>query len=318
MDPERLARLSFGQTGCVVRYGYLVHTWGRQDRLGAGGSETKPYFTHFLFKAVEEGKLPSINSKVIDFEPRLKTLNPNLGYKDREITWAQMAMQTSCYGVEDRPGTAFDYNDFNMALFGDTLFFKVFGATSWKEVTEKVLRPNLTEPMQWEDKQEYDENGRLRLSARDQCRFGLLYLRKGKWKDRQLLSAEHVATIVGSSVPGKFPRTKGTPAELIPGQRRMGNFSGGMNQTEHYGSYSFAWWTNGIMRDGRRRLPDAPPDLHGCEGGNAEVFSGMFVFPSLELIVAWRNAPRGESTNSTVNGFFKQLLDAIQTSKDTR
>ena len=311
MDGEKLSSLAFGHAGCIVRYGYMIKTWGNPASTSAGGSEVKPFFTHFLFKAVEEGRLRSENALVSDFEPRLKSLNPALGYKDRRITFGQMARQISCYGVQEAPGTAFDYNDFNMALFGDTLYFKVYGATSWQEVTERILRPKLTAPMQWQDNQAYDIHGRLRVSLRDDCRFGLLYLRHGKWNGRGLLRARDLHKIVNSSLPGSFPRTKGVPADLIPGQRRMGDFQGGINQTDHFGSYSDAWWTNGITREGKRRLPDAPPDLYGCEGGNSEVFSGMFVFPSLDLIVAWRSALRGD-TNVTVNGFFKTVLSAVK------
>lgn len=315
LDPEKLSRLSLGRHGCIVRYGYMVKTWGDPTFLGPGGSETKPFFTHFLFKAVEEGRLPSIHDKVVDFEPRLRFLNPDLAYKDREITWAQTAMQTSCYGTRDRPGTAYDYNDYNMALFGDTLYFQVYGAASWDEVTEKILRLKLTLPMQWEDNQAYDHHGRLRTSARDHCRFGLLYLRKGKWKDRQLLSAENAAKIVGSSLPGPFPRTEGIPAQVIPGQRTMGDFGGKINQVDHGGSYSFAWWTNGITREGKRYFPDAPPDVFGCRGGSPEIFHGMVVFPSLDLIVAWRRASKGEDQTKTLNRFFKELMAAVTVRK---
>ena len=36
------------------------------------------------------------------------------GFKDRDITWRHMANQVSCYEIGAKPGTAFDYNDWQM------------------------------------------------------------------------------------------------------------------------------------------------------------------------------------------------------------
>ena len=36
------------------------------------------------------------------------------GFKDRDITWRHMANQVSCYEIGAEPGTAFDYNDWQM------------------------------------------------------------------------------------------------------------------------------------------------------------------------------------------------------------
>jgi len=40
--------------------------------------------------------------------------------------------------------------------------------------------------------------GRLALSWRDFARFGLLYLRHGKWRDKQLLDSERVEMAISS------------------------------------------------------------------------------------------------------------------------
>jgi hypothetical protein len=300
MDSERLHSVVFGQAGCIIRYGYMVHTWGDLTDRSAGGSDIKPVFSHFLLKAVEEGLVPSIDAKVVDFEPRLASLNADLGHKDRDIAWVHMANQVACYGTQERPGTVFDYNDLNMALFGDTVFFKIYGATSWDDANEKVVVPKLTGPMQCEDHPAgFDHHGRLPFSVRDHCRFGLLYLRKGRWGDQQLISPEHADMAVNSNLPGWFPRSQGVRSEVIPNQRTMGDFGGGINQTAHCGSYSFAWWTNGTNREGVRRMPDAPPNLYGCEGGSWTHFSGMYVMPSSELIVCWHSAPRTDAPIDT-------------------
>ncbi len=127
MDVKRLDafRDYIGGRGCVVRHGYMVYTWGDQTRRQDVASACKPVIAHFLFKALEGGKLANLDEPVVRWEPRLNGLNPDLDFKDRLMTFRHMATQTSCYGVQEKPGTAFDYNDWQMALFWDTLFLKV-------------------------------------------------------------------------------------------------------------------------------------------------------------------------------------------------
>ena len=89
MDPAGLKAFSdlVGGRGCVVRHGSLVHTWGDAAKRGDVASACKPWFSHFLFKALEDGKLESVDERVaVRWEPRLNVLNADLGFKDREIT----------------------------------------------------------------------------------------------------------------------------------------------------------------------------------------------------------------------------------------
>ena len=111
----------------VVRYGAMVHTWGDAAKRGDVASAAKPWYTHFLLKALEDGKIKSLDAKVRLLEPRLAYLNKHLRYHDSLITWRHLANQTACYGVTEAPGTAFCYNDWQMALFWDLLFVRVFG-----------------------------------------------------------------------------------------------------------------------------------------------------------------------------------------------
>ena len=39
----------------------------------------KPTFVHFLMLALERGYIRSVDEPVAEWEPRLRTLNPNLG-----------------------------------------------------------------------------------------------------------------------------------------------------------------------------------------------------------------------------------------------
>lgn len=298
-----------GGRGCIVRYGYMVYAWGDVAKRADVASACKPVLAHFLFKAIEEGRIGSLDDQVSKFEPRLKDLNADLGYKDRNITWRHLVNQISCYGVQERPGTAYDYNDYNFALFFDSLMLKVYGST-WETVDADILHPKLTDHLQCEDNPTFmafgtgDRPGRLGISVRDFARFGLLYLRKGNWKGMQLILPDHVAVAVATPLPNSIPRTAGKDAEMIPGQRSGG---GGKNQTDHMGSYSFMWWTNGVDRDGKRHWPDAPLDAYGAFGHGGP--RAMVVLPGYDLIISWNDADI--KSRDKENQVLKLLVESV-------
>jgi hypothetical protein len=192
--------------------------------------------------------------------------------------------------VRERPGEAFDYSDYQIALFADTLFLRVWGAT-WETVDDDVLHPMLTDLLGCEDRPTltafgvHDRPARLAISVRDFARFGLLYLRHGEWNGVRVIRAEHVARATTSAVVPDLPRTTGEQAEMIRGQRSLG---GGNNQTDHFGSYSYAWWTNGVDRTRARHWPAAPPDTYGAFGHGG--IRAMVILPSLDLVVSWNDA----------------------------
>lgn len=273
-----------GGRGCVVRYGYMVYTWGDQSRSADIASAVKPVISTLLLFAVQEGKIRSVDDKVADFEPRLKTLNNG---KDADITWRHLASQTSGYGLAEPPGKAYAYNDYALALYYDVLIQKVF-----KENGTYVLKTRLADVLQFEDSYTFnafgpnDRPGRLAISVRDFARFGLFYLRGGKWKGKQVLKPDLIKLAISSPVPADTPLTSGEDAEMLPNQRTLG---GGKNQTPiGPGYYSFNWWINGTDKAGRRLFVDAPPDTYVASGHGGRRM--LWVIPSLDLIVSWNDA----------------------------
>jgi hypothetical protein len=295
LDAAKLKTFSdyAGGRGCVTRYGYMVYSWGDPAMAGDVASACKPFFSHFLFKAIEDGKVAGLDERVIKYEPRLGRINEALGFKDRLTAWRHVATQTSCYQLTEKPGTAFCYNDYQMALFCDTLFLRVYGA-SYDTVDKKVLRPLLAGPLGCQDNPTMmafgpkDRPGRVAVSPRDFCRFGLLYLRQGKWGEAQLLDEQYAVTAVTSPLPAALPRAKGQAAEVIPGQRTLGSKNVPDNQCPHHGSYSFLWWMNGVDEKGRRLWPGAPDDAFGAFGHGGP--RAMVVIPSLDLVLSWNDA----------------------------
>ncbi len=310
---------SIGGRGCVVRAGQLVYTWGDATRPGDVASAVKPWFTHFLLRAIEDGRIPSLDQRVLEWEPKLATLNTNLGSKDANITWRHLANQTSCYGLTERPGTAFCYNDWQMALFVDLLFGKVYG-TAWKEVDTKVLHPLLTDLLGCEDHPSLtafgaaERAGRLAISPRDFARFGQLYLQGGNWHGRQLIGNDLATMAISSPLPAFLPRAGMEAADMLPGQRTLGSQRIPDNQTEHFGSYSWLWWVNGMEKNGNRHWPSAPPDLFAALGHGG--IRGMAVFPSLKLIVSWNDTNTDSPTKE--NEAFRVLLQAVRETHQER
>jgi CubicO group peptidase (beta-lactamase class C family) len=205
-----------------------------------------------------------------------------------------MANQTSCYGVVEKPGTAFDYNDWHMALFWDALFTRVYGVAP-EVVDEKVLRPLLTDRIGCQDEPTLlafgaeDRAGRMAISPRDFARFGQLFLHQGTWEGDELLKPELIRRLVSEPLPADLPRAGQEAAAMLEGQRSIGSRQIPDNQCEHEGSYSWLWWINGVNREGECRWPDVPVDVFSALG-HRNGMRGMAVLPSQDMVVSWNDS----------------------------
>ena len=217
-----------GGRGFVVRFGYMAYSWGDTSRRQDIASAHKAINSYFVFKAMEEGRITNLDDRVADYASCLTNINSDLGYKDREITFYHLANQISCYGVQESPGTAYDYSDYQMALFVDVLDLDVFEGVDWQDVDSLVFGPQLTHVLQCQDDPTMivfgvdDRPGRVGISVRDFARFGLLFLNQGNWDGQQLLSQAHAIQAVTSPLSNNIPRTQGISAEMCPGQRSEG------------------------------------------------------------------------------------------------
>jgi len=297
LSGEKLAALTnlVGGRGCVIRHGKLAFKWGDPSKSSDVASAFKPLLSTLLWVGIQEKQLAGPDALVTDFEPRLKTLNDG---KDASMTWRHLASQTSGYGLSEKPGEAYSYNDFALALYYDTLTERVFGTNG-----TEVLRTRLAEPLQFEDRYTFNafgqnnRPGRLALSCRDFARFGLLVLRQGRWGGRQLIPASAFAAMTNSLVPPSLPLTLGKEAAMLPNQRSIG---GTRNITPvGPGYYSFNWWLNSTNAAGQRLFVDAPLDAFAASGhGGMRV---LFLVPSLDLIVCWNDSRIDDQDKSPGN-----------------
>jgi CubicO group peptidase (beta-lactamase class C family) len=296
-----MARLVGGR-GCVVKEGTMVYAWGDVSKSSDVASAMKPVISTLMLMAVEEGKIGGVDERVSRFEPRL------VG-KNEGITWRQLASQMSGYGLVERPGEAYSYNDFALALYYDTLMGKVYG-----EKGSEVLKKKLGEVLGFEDRYtfevfgEKDRPGRLGISVRDYARFGLMYMRGGRWKDKQILKEELVRMGVSSPIGADTKLTSGEEAEMIAGQRSIG---GTRNITsEGPGWYSFNWWVNGKNKEGKRLYENLPADAYVASGHGGRRM--MVVAPSWSIIVVWNEAEKMEEKRERQEEAMKLLREAIR------
>lgn len=286
LSAEALGRFSaaVGGRGCVVRHGWMAYSWGDQAKSSDMASASKPLLSVLLWMAVQEGRLQSVEDRVVEFEPRLGSLN---GGKDAAITWRHLAMQTSGYGLVETPGAAYAYNDFALALYYDTLMAGVFRTNG-----TAVLRSRLAQPLEFEDVCTFeafgpkDRPGRLALSVRDFARFGLLCLRRGEWRGRQVVERRWMEVALNSPLSPDVPRTSGQFADMLPRQRSLG---GTRNITPvGPGYYSFNWWLNKTNAAGKALMPDLSNDVFMASGhGGRRV---LLILPAWDLVVCWNDS----------------------------
>jgi len=122
------------------------------------------------------------------------------------------------------PGTYWYYNNWDFNALG-TIFEQKTGKGIFEEFQRRIAKPLQMEQFSLGDTEYYFERSKskhpaylFRMSARDLARFGLLYLRNGKWIDQQV-------------VPGDWIKVS------------TSSYSDAQNT--HYG---YLWWTG---KDGR-------------------------------------------------------------------
>jgi len=285
MDAELLGKareyaLSGGGSGYVVRGGYLVASWGDPKRLYDLKSTTKSIGVTALGLAIADGKM-KLSDRAAKYHPSLAVPpeeNRRTGWIDR-ITIEHLATHTAGFekpGGYTRlvfaPGTTWSYSDGGPNWLAECitllyrrdvaelLFQRVFTPIG---ITHSDLRwrANAYRPHQIEGIPRREFGSGVHANVDAMARIGYLYLRGGRWKDRQIL-------------PERFVRAVGRPVESVVGlpeadPKRYGNAS------DHYG---LLWWNNA---DGT--LKNVPRDAFWSWG----LYDSLIVvIPSLDLVVA--------------------------------
>lgn len=274
-----------GTKGIILKGGRIVAEWGDTNAVEPTYSAAKSFLSTMLGIAVDRGLVKSVHDPV----GALVKDGGYDSARNAKVTWAQHVWQTTEwegslwgkghdfqgreeYGSGRRnpralqePGAFYEYNDVRINRLALSLL-RVFakpvpdvlkaevmdkiGATSdWRyhgydnssvEIKGKSM-PSVTGGTRW--------GGGLWIGARDQARFGLLFLRKGLWGTTRVISEDWIKMATASS-PLKD-------------------------------DYGMLWWLN----PGRRAWPSLSEKAFAAVGFGSKT---IWVDPEKDLVVVWR------------------------------
>ena len=299
----------------IVRNGRMVWCGDNIDLVHGVWSCTKSFTSTVFGLLVDDGKCA--------LETKAAAVLPAMKERYGAVTLRHFATMTSGYRAEGddtsgsythgpsatpfvparkalfEAGTAYAYWDSAMNQFGHAL--TVIAGEPMDEVFKRrIADPIEMNPRAWKWGGFGVVNGirvnggagnggrHVQISAREMARFGLLFLNKGRWKERQLISAEWVEQATAVQVPANM--TNAWTKSEISGP----------------GFYGFNWWRNGKGRDGRMLWPGAPGDAFGASGHNN---NKMFVIPSWKMVIVRLGLDQGERKwSEEAQGEFLRLL----------
>jgi CubicO group peptidase (beta-lactamase class C family) len=273
--------------GVVLRHGYLVAEWGESTRVDMTFSVTKTFLSTVVGLTWQKGLIRDVNDRVRDYVPHTDLFDSP---HNQPITWDHLLRQTSdwqgtLWGKPDwadrpegqtptewpnrklyDPGTHYKYNDVRVNVLALAALHVI------RKPLPQVLREEVMDPIgasstwRWHgyenswidlDGQRMQSvtggghwGGGMFIAARDMARFGYLFLRNGKWKDRQLVSPKWI----------EMARTPG-PA----------------NQT-----YGYMNW---FLNTDRKPFPNAPASAVTFQGNGANI---IYIDWENDLIVVVR------------------------------
>jgi CubicO group peptidase (beta-lactamase class C family) len=226
--------------GIILKNGYIVAQWGDVERVDMTFSVTKSFLSTVAGIAIDKHLIKNIDDRVgkyvldekfegdhnskITWRHLLTQSSDWSGCLFDICDWADRPPKQG--NIDDwknrkllEPGTQFEYNDVRVNLLAFSLL------EVWRRPLPVVLREKIMDPIgasstwRWYG---YDNSfvnidgvmtqsvsggghfgGGLFINTLDQARYGLLFLRKGKWKNQQLVSEQWVNAVHQPSAPNK-------------------------------------------------------------------------------------------------------------------
>ena len=290
-----------GPNGLIIKDGYIIGKWGDVSRVDMTFSVTKSYLSTVaglafqkgllnldekLKNYVKDGKFSSDHNKEVTWHHLLNQSSQWKGNLFGTFDWADRPLRN--LSVEElkaqeiaKPGKAYKYNDVRVNLLS-------FSLLSVLQVPlPKVLKTEIMDPIgassSWRwygyEKSKIDVGGSiissvsggghfgggLFINSLDHARFGLLFLRNGKWKNELLLSPEWINLI--------------------------------QKPSEHNESYGYMWWLN----KGDRKWKDLPENIYYGAGFGGNY---LVIVPDHKLVIVarWIDSSKiGEFVKRVIN-----------------
>ena len=289
----------------VIRNGYLIWKGNDIDHMHNVWSCSKSFTSAVLGLLIEEEKC-GLQTLARDYVPILKQQYPdvNLGH------FATMTSGYDAIGGDQSgtpyqtdtplfaPGNMYKYHDCAMNQFANVLT-RIAGEPLEDLFRRKIADPVGMDPSHW-DWQDWgiidgllvnggagNKSKGIHISARELARFGHLFLNRGNWDGKQLISSEWVDMATTVRVDQELPA-----------------YSTANNRGP--GTYGFNWWVNGIGPDGLRKWPSAPPDTYAALGHNNNV---CMVIPDWNMVIV-RLGVDGNIPDEKWDMFLKMISEA--------
>ncbi|MBC3539639.1 serine hydrolase domain-containing protein [Rufibacter sediminis] len=271
--------------GIILRHGYIVAEWGDTKSVDPTYSIAKSFLSTILGVTLDKGMIKDIDDPVANY---IKDGGYDSEH-NHKVTWRHHAQQTSewegelfgkthtfvgkeAFGSGERkpralkePGTFYEYNDVRINRLSLSLL------RLWEKPLPEVLKEQIMNPIGASETWQYlpyrnsvvDVDGKqlpsvsggtrwgggLWINTRDEARFGYLFLRQGKWKNKQIVSREWVKQ---ATTPGP-----------------------------HGPDYGYLWWLN----TQKKQWPNAPASSFAAIGAGSNT---IWVDPEHDLVVVWR------------------------------
>jgi CubicO group peptidase (beta-lactamase class C family) len=271
--------------GVVIYKGYVVAEFGDTTWADPTYSVAKSMLATVAGIGVRDGKLPNLDDPVGALVKDGGYASP----RNAQVTWKMHLQQETewegeMWGKKDdfvgavafgqgerkprelqRPGTFYEYNDVRInrlalsllrvfkkpvpEVFRDEIMDVIGASNSWKwvpyhnsyvEIDGRKM-PSVSGGTRW--------GGGVWINSWDMARFGYLWLRGGKWGDKQVLPAAYVKAAIARSAHGP--------------------------------DYGYLWWLN----TNQKNYPGLPANVYGARGAGSNT---ILISPDHDLVVVWR------------------------------
>lgn len=211
--------------GLIIRKGYIVAQWGDVKRVDMTFSVTKSYLSTVAGLAIDNRLIKNVDDRVNEYVTDGTfdgTHNSKITWRHlltQSSDWSGCLFDICDWadrppkdgGIDEwksrkllEPGTSYEYNDVRVNLlaysllqvlrkplpvvFKEKIMDPIGASTTWRWYGYDNSFVNVDGLMMQSVSGGGHFGGGLFISALDQARFGLLFLRKGKWRNDQLVS----------------------------------------------------------------------------------------------------------------------------------
>ncbi len=289
----------------VVVGGYLLFDYGDLAHVTKTASVRKSILGMLMGNYVADGKI-NLHKSVMELG--LEDMWPFLPIEEGARLEDLLQSKSGIYLDADpwakrganAPGTVMHYNNWDFDAAG-TAFEKATGRDIYDALETDLARPlemqdfdrarqkkNQTGP---EEKISVHPEYAIYLSTRDMARLGLLMLRDGKWKDKQLMPRNWASYLTTLYTPASQVGPEWMRRELNSGPMRWG--------------YGALWW---VWDQPRGSNPASWTQFTGAFSAMGTDGQYITVIPTVDMVVAHMNYTIMEPPEKDVTGFQYQTM----------